>query len=344
MLLLASENGAILAVLDRLGMGAVDTIDLRTGVLWIDVADAREFLRSILASLLDDGQLDDAQLSQVSVAWAEPGATVDELMREALHSTRLDQVADALRANAAILDPPAYEVRYQPLVRLDDRTVIGFESLIRATQDGHALDAEELIRRADIGGWISEFDQLARTLAIRGVGPWLGDGLLFLNVMAPHGVFDVAAIEAAIDEAALVGIDADQIVLEAVERNRYNSVDDAARQVAELRKLGVRIALDDVGDGFSSLSLVTRFRPDVVKISGSIVSNLPSVEAAAVIDAVVHLAHGTGAWVVAENIETEAQADALAAAGVDWGQGNFLGLPTPQTSRATVAGQPLTPS
>ena len=151
--------------------------------------------------------------------------------------------------------------------------------------------------------------------------------MLFLNVLAPDGRFDLAAIEATVAEAEQRGLEADQIVLEAVERNRYESTETVMAQVAELRELGVRLAIDDVGEGFSSLSLVSRLRPDVVKIGGAIVADLPRPEAAAVIDAIVGLAHDGGAWVVAENIESDAQADMLASAGVDWGQGHFLGVP-----------------
>jgi len=92
----------------------------------------------------------------------------------------------------------------------------------------------------------------------------------------------------------------------------------------------VAIAVDDVGDGHSSLAVVAAFEPDVVKISGPIISRLPSPTATSVIAAIVDLAHRSGAWVIGENIEQRSQAEALRAAGVDWGQGNFLGVPETQ--------------
>jgi len=324
--LVASDDARIMTTLDRVCVDSAQSLDLRTGVLWIDVADSNEFLRSLVTAL--PAQSD---RRQVRIAWTPLGATADQLLREALHGISLDAVAVGIQAEDAVTDPPTYEIRYQPLIRLDDRSVVGFESLIRAQQGGVPLNAAELIARADAGGWLSEFDQMARTLAIRGVGSWLGEGLLFLNVMAPNGEFDLRAISATIRQAEAAGIEADQIVLEAVESNRYGSIAEAADQVAALRQLGVRIALDDVGDGFAGLSLIPQFEPDVVKISGTIVSQLPSPVATAVIDAVVGLAHQTGAWVVAENIETEAQADALGASGVDWGQGIFFGAPASQS-------------
>ena len=73
--------------------------------------------------------------------------------------------------------------------------------------------------------------------------------------------------------------------------------------------------------------MVSQFKPDVVKIAGHLVAALPTPEATAVISAIVTLAHDTGSWVVAENIETEAQARKLTSLGVDWGQGLHLGPP-----------------
>ncbi len=323
-MLIACDDEQILAKVNRVCLDHAQSFDLRTNVLWVEVLDAKSFLRSLLKAV--PGRADQPA---VKLTWAPPEASSNQLLRRALGGASLLQVGAALQAADAVADPPAFEVHYQPVIRLTDHGVVGFEGLVRATQDGQPLDAAELIKRAGRGGWLSEFDQLARALAIRDAADWLGTGLLFLNVMAPNGTFEVESITDAVHQAHAAGIVADQIVLEMVESNRYRSIDAAADQVAELRALGVRIALDDVGDGFASLSLVTRFRPDVVKISGSIVAQLPSPEALAVVKAIVALAHPTGAWVVAENIETKAQEQTLLSANVDWGQGHLLGSPAP---------------
>ncbi len=324
-MLVATDRVDLRPVVDRVCLEAAGTLDVRTDVLWIEI-DQAQSLCAELARHIDHP--DDR--AEVHMAWSRPSSTIDELMHAALAGHTLAAVADELENEALISDPPIYEVRYQPIIRLDDHTVVGFESLLRAQRGGATLDAEALIGRAVSGGWLDEFDQLGRSLAIGGVGPWLGEGLLFMNIMAVDGVFDVDAVAGLVERAVAGGLDADQLVLETSERNRYTSLDRAAAQIAELRNLGVRIAVDDVGDGFSSLAVVAAFEPDIVKIAGPIISRLPSPAATAVVDAVVALAHGSGAWVVGENIEQRAQADVLRSAGVDWGQGNFLGVPETQ--------------
>ena len=146
-------------------------------------------------------------------------------------------------------------------------------------------------------------------------------------MMAPDGTFDLSAARRTIRNAEDIGLEADQLVFETAERNRYTNIDLAAAQLTKLRSAGVRIAIDDVGDGYSSLRVATSFKPDVLKLAGDLISALPSSEATAIIRAVVDLAHRTGAWVVAEGVETEAQAKALRTLEVDWGQGVLFGPP-----------------
>ena len=122
-------------------------------------------------------------------------------------------------------------------------------------------------------------------------------------------------------------------MFETAERNRYVDLDLAAAQLTKLRSAGVRLAIDDVGDGYSSLRVATSFKPDVLKLAGELIASLPSTEAVAIIRAVVDLAHRTGAWVVAEKVENEEQARVLRTLEVDWGQGNLFGAP-----EARVAG------
>ena len=324
-MLVATDRADLRPVVDEVCLEAAGTLDVRTDVLWIEIDEALSLCAELARRI--DGSDDRAE---VHMAWARPNSTIDELMHAALAGHTLAAVADELENEALISDPPIYEVRYQPIIRLDDPTVVGVESLLRAQRGGETLAAEALIGRAINGGWLNEFDQLGRSLAIGGVGPWLGEGLLFMNIMAVDGLFDVDAVASLVERAVAAGLDPDQLVLETSERNRYTSLEQAAAQITELRSLGVRIAVDDVGDGFSSLAVVAAFEPDIVKIAGPVISRLPSSAAAAVVDAVVALAHGSGAWVVGENIEQRAQADVLRSAGVDWGQGNFLGVPETQ--------------
>ena len=320
LVLLMTRDPLLATRLDRVAARVASILDLRAGMVWAEVPNGGEFLRSLVAEFSD-------ALGHIRVAFAAPGSTIDELLATALCAVDLSEVAATLEQARLAARPPVYEVRFQPVVDLSTRTVIGFESLLRASVSGEPVDTADLLGRAEEGGWLSDLDQLGRTLALRAISGLLGDGLLFLNVLAPGGIFDVDAVRSTVHHARERGLEPDQLVLEITERNRYPDLDAATTQIDELRALGVRLAIDDVGDGYASLLLVSRFRPDVVKISGRIIDELPGPHALAIVAAIVQLAHQTGTWVVAEGIEHPEQALALHRLGVDWGQGHLLGLP-----------------
>ncbi len=319
LVLLGSVDPVVVNHLDERLIAAAEAVDIRSGVVWIEVKDCLGFLRLLVEEM--HGRPD------VKVAVAPLDSSPQELVRTALMASTLDHIADLLEQEELAKAELDYQVRYQPIVRLNNRSVVGFEALIRARMGDERLSAEDLIARATKGGWLAELDQLGRQLAIRGVGPWLGAGLLFLNMRAPDGTFDLTAARRTIRHAEDIGLEPDQIVFETAERNRYSNIDLAAAQLTKLRNSGVRIAIDDVGDGYSSLRVATSFKPDVLKLSGDLIASLPSTEATAIIRAVVDLAHRTGAWVVAEGVETEAQAKVLRSLEVDWAQGLLFGAP-----------------
>jgi EAL domain-containing protein (putative c-di-GMP-specific phosphodiesterase class I) len=326
LILLGSDQPDLLERLDRALTDAADAIDLRSEVLWIEVSDGRSFLTRLLEGVHA------SRRGAVRIAFAQPETSPQDLIHRALMAPTLDLVADRLEREDLASEPLDYEIRYQPIVRLSNRSIVGFEALLRAKLGVELIGAEELIARATKGGWLPELDQLGRQLAIRGVGSWLGAGLLFLNIMAPDGTFDLSAARRTIRHAEDIGLEPDQLVFETAERNRYIDIDLAAAQLAKLRSSGVRLAIDDVGDGYSSLRVATSFKPDVLKLSGDQIASLPSTEAVAIVRAVVDLAHRTGAWVVAEQVETEEQARVLRSLEVDWGQGILFGGPEVRSS------------
>lgn len=325
LVLLGSDDSKKLKHLDERLITAAKSVDIRSDVVWIEVDNCRSFLRMLV---------DHSPSKNLRVAFTSIGADSEQLVRDSLNSESLENIAELMAQEDVANEQLEYEIRYQPIVRLPNRSVIGYEALLRARSGPETIPADELISRATQGGWIGELDQLGRRLAIQGLGPWLGAGLLFMNIMAPDGSFDLTAARQTIRHAEDVGLDPDQIVLETAERNRYSNIDLAAAQLNKLRDAGVRLAIDDMGEGYSTLVVATSFKPDVLKLSGELIHSLPSKEAAATVEAVVSLAHRTGAWVVAEKVETEAQADVLRSLDVDWGQGNLFGEPMTKTPGA----------
>ncbi len=130
----------------------------------------------------------------------------------------------------------------------------------------------------------------------------------------------------------------DRVLLELSEHDRVEDYDALTAALAPFRAAGMRLAIDDVGAGFSSLRHIVVTDPDVIKMDRSIVSGADTDPVLArLVQSLVTFGHGCGVTVVAEGIETAGEAAALREMGVDLGQGWFYGRPGPPEALAPVA-------
>ncbi|MGY1825609.1 sensor domain-containing phosphodiesterase [Blastococcus sp. SYSU DS0541] len=142
--------------------------------------------------------------------------------------------------------------------------------------------------------------------------------------------------------AALLGeLPLDRILLELSEHDPVEDYDALAAMLAPFRAAGLRLAIDDVGAGFSSLRHIVVTSPDVIKIDRSIVSGLDTDPVRTVlVRSLVDFARGLHAGVVAEGVETAAEADVLRSLGVDYGQGWHFGRPAVPEPQPPDGGRP----
>ena len=216
---------------------------------------------------------------------------------------------------------------YQPIVALADRSVVAHEALLRGVVDGREVSGADLFFVAQAAGWLDRLDRIARESALEVAGPWLGDADLYVNV-DPTSILRPQVCLAGTERAAHdAGIAASQLVFEVVESHAVTDRGHLFSILEHYRSLGWRIALDDVGAGWSSRSLMAAVRPDVLKLDKGLVQELPDDGARRVLRAITELAHRLGAVVVAEGVETEQVAEEVTALGVDLGQGWLFGRP-----------------
>ena len=209
----------------------------------------------------------------------------------------------------------------QPIVNLQTARIIGVEALAR-------FPAEP--RRPDI--WFAEADSVGLGVALELAA--VKSALAHLPDLPDDVYLSINASPALICGPDLLttlrSVPADRIVVELTE---HVAVDDYAELEAALdriRSLGARLAIDDVGAGFSSFNHVLRLRPDIVKLDISITRDLhldPARRGLA--RGLLSVAHDTGATVVAEGVESQGELDALLNLGVDAAQGFFLARPGP---------------
>ncbi len=219
------------------------------------------------------------------------------------------------------------EAVYQPLVRLADRHLAGYEALARPRGFRPDTDVEGLFAAARDAGLHRDLDWACRRAAVRWAHELPAGAPLFLNV----GVWALIDPLHDVDQMLLLlrwtGIDPRDVVLELSEREAVHDLDRLRAVMAAYRVHGFRFSIDDVGEGHSTLDMLAAGAPDFIKIARSLVSSADHPGARAAINAVVAFGRSASATVVAEGVQTAEEAARMEAMGVALGQGYWLGPP-----------------
>jgi EAL domain-containing protein (putative c-di-GMP-specific phosphodiesterase class I) len=222
-------------------------------------------------------------------------------------------------------------LHYQP--KVDSRTglVKSLEALLRWTDAQHGpVSPAQFIPIAERFGLIVPIGNWVIDEACRQVAAWAADGLrmkVSINVSA-YQLRQPDMVEHVQRALHRHGIEADQLVCEITESVAMEDSSVTRRVVEQLKTLGVKLSIDDFGTGYSSLASLRQLGAQELKIDRSFVKDVAATpDARAVVDAVVRLGHALGLRVVAEGVETLAQAEVLSQLGCDEFQGFFLARP-----------------
>jgi diguanylate cyclase (GGDEF)-like protein len=219
------------------------------------------------------------------------------------------------------------EAVYQPIVRLADRQLAGYEALARPAGFSALTEVEGLFAAARDAGLYRDLDWACRRAAVRRARELPAGVPLFINV----GVWALIDPLHDVDQMLLLlrwtGIDPGDVVLELSEREAVHDLDRLREVLAAYRSYGFRFSIDDVGEGHSTLDMLAAGAPDYIKIARSLVAAADHAGARAAINAVVAFARSSSAVVVAEGVQTRDEAERMEAAGVSHGQGYWLGPP-----------------
>jgi EAL domain-containing protein (putative c-di-GMP-specific phosphodiesterase class I)/GGDEF domain-containing protein len=221
------------------------------------------------------------------------------------------------------------QVVYQPIFELEDRALVGYEAFVRGPAGSPLERPAMLFSYSDQIGLGRELDRACRQRALEAATDLDRGSLLFVNTL-PAALDGDPAGDAGLSRLmARAGRAPEQVVLEVAERRLQSRVGEG-RALAELRQLGVGLALDNAGSGYATLQLIEDLKPDFVKIDPTLVRGLDrNLVQQEVARSVVAVSRRVGACVVAPGIETEAEAQAARHCGVALAQGFHLARPRP---------------
>lgn len=213
---------------------------------------------------------------------------------------------------------------YQPIVRASDRELYGYEALMRSKEaslphPGAILDAaERLDRLFDVG-------RRVRALAPLPLPSAPESTFVFVNLHSAD-----LADETLVDPDSPLVRSASRVVLEITERATLEGIRGLEKRISELREVGFRIAIDDLGAGYAGLTSFAQLDPDVIKLDMTLIRDVEKTPIKAkLIQSLCAVCRDLGVTVVAEGIETVAERDCIIELGCDLLQGYLLAKPGP---------------
>jgi EAL domain-containing protein (putative c-di-GMP-specific phosphodiesterase class I)/GGDEF domain-containing protein len=233
-----------------------------------------------------------------------------------------------LNALLEILVNKQLHPQFQPIIRLRDGQVVGYEALIRGPKSALLRRSGAMFQAAHKAHMVSWFDLACQEQCFAQAAAQGIRHLLFINMDA-EGLAYLEMHERSLAQCARDhGLSPASIVIEITERQTVEDFPRLIHYIERLREQGFRIALDDVGTGYNSLRAIADLRPDFIKIDKGLVRHIDAIgERRALVVAMVQYAHHIGTTVLAEGAETRAELGTLIDLGVAWCQGYVVGKP-----------------
>jgi diguanylate cyclase (GGDEF)-like protein len=332
-----------------------------------DVEAVEAFADRVVKAFNEPFMVNDAEVlatATVGVATSQDSADVDELLRHAdlaLYAAkgagrrrwrryqqslssgmlRRREIQEAL---GEAVKTSGFTLVYQPIVALDSGEIAGFESLIRwphprwgVMLPGQFIEiAEETGDIVPLGAWVlgQSLSDLKRWRSELPSTPPPQPGQAL--TAPPHVSVNVSARQfrdpGFVDSVRLAlmasGLPPDALLLELTESILFADNERSREELAELRQIGVRLAVDDFGTGYSSLSYLLELPIDVLKIDKTFVTGIASSwRRYALVEGIIRIARTLQLEVIAEGIETQTERELLAGMGCEFGQGYLLSVP-----------------
>jgi diguanylate cyclase (GGDEF)-like protein len=279
---------------------------------------------------------------------------VADVEREFLHSVQEARRNAQARINISrlelanvfkeILKTRCISAAYQPIMDFASGTIHGWEALARGPAESSFRSPIMLFEMAEKLERLFQLEEICRERAIADLGPIGQDQKLFLNIH-PKTMADpnftpgktLRLLESA-------GLSPDNVVFEITERHSIQNFDLFYRALEHYRSQGFKVAVDDTGSGYSGLTTIAELQPDYIKLDKDLVQGVDRDPVKrALLETFVSFADKIGSKIIAEGIETKAQATCLVDMNVHLGQGYYLARPANPRPTLSIDPQKLKP-
>lgn len=237
-----------------------------------------------------------------------------------------------------ILEGQQLQTHFQPIVGLKTHGVFGFEALTRGPDNSVLYAPNNLFSVALDYDCLLDLDVMARQVAIhnftRQMAHQSEPAKLFLNVSVRSLLNEKHRTGLTVDCLEHYGLDIHQVVIEITELQPVEDSDLFLNAIQHYRKMGFKVAIDDLGSGYNGLKLWSEIKPDFVKIDKHFITNIDKkADKYRFMETLMTLAKSMGTKIIAEGVETEAELKVLERLEVDFVQGFLLKPPMAEVSR-----------
>ena len=252
---------------------------------------------------------------------------------------QLEDEEEVLRAHLYdILARRQLGALFQPIVNMQNGDLIAYEGLIRGPSDSPLHAPMNLFKVARASGLTVQVEHLCRQVILERFAELALPGKLFLNVSPECLLQRDARHGETLEYIHQIGINPDRVIIELTENQPTYDYELMREAVRHYRAMGFQIAIDDLGEGFSSLRLWSELRPEYVKIDMHFIQGINNDPVKLqFVRSIQEIAEKSNTLVIAEGIETQAELLVIRDLGVAYGQGYHLGRPHPQPARAAPA-------
>ncbi len=243
---------------------------------------------------------------------------------------REEQDLGRLRELHAVLRDRSVTSLFQPIFRLPQRTVVGFEALSRGPDGTYLEPAENLLGFAERSGMLGELEALCVEKALSNAHRLPLGSTVFLNLSYRGLEYVEGEKDGLAQMVRHAGWSPRECVLEITEHTYSEDPERIKQRVLNLRQQGFRVAIDDMGTGYSSLNTLAELRPDYIKLDHTLVRGVATEPIKRnLVSAITGFARSSQSLVIAEGVERQEEVAALLDLGIFLLQGYYFGRPEP---------------
>ncbi len=231
------------------------------------------------------------------------------------------------------IDSQLFEFFYQPIVNINDGSIVGAEALIRWREpNGDLVFPDQFIPLAEKSGLIEKIDEIVIDKVFKQLASWnqTAVGLKHVSINLSARIFSQAdrLIELLRENLCTHSVQASQIKIEITEGMLIDNIEQVIETMKRLKEIGFILAVDDFGTGFSSLNYLKQFPVDVLKIDRSFIMDMDeSKKNRSIVRTIIELAHNLEFNVIAEGVEHQSHLSLLTQLGCEEYQGYYFSKP-----------------